>query len=225
MKKSFLVDVTRVLLVVAIAAELLVVASFLLGQYGVGLDLPSLGRWHMGEGEAVMHAEGTLALPPAIDIDLDWTDTSNGTVDASTGLAPVSIDGPFHAFVTIWSPTPSERAAYVTVKVLGPLLSVIVMLILLRFVSSVRTDTPFTKRNAKRLWTIAGLVGAGGMAVVLANAWISDYLISRSAAAAAFNTGRLSFSVWPLLVALLIAVVAITWDRGAILEDDTRGLV
>lgn len=75
------------------------------------------------------------------------------------------------------------------------------------------------------MWVLAGLIGIGGTLVSFANNWLDTYLIARSAAAPAFQTSQVTFEVWPLLVGLLVGVIALTWDRGGVLEKDTEGLI
>lgn len=56
-----------------------------------------------------------MSIPVDVNFDvglgdrLETIETQNGTVDAATGLAPVSFGGPVGAHVDIWSPTFSER--------------------------------------------------------------------------------------------------------------------
>ena len=224
MRQSFLVNVTRVLLMAAIAVEVLIAASFLVGPYGLGLDVPRAGGW-IPEGIYLMHADGVLAGSPSTDTDLIWTNTSEGAVDVSTGLPAVELSGPFTALVNILNPTRLEQFSYVAVGAFTPSLAAVVLWILLRIGSSVVGRGPFTEANARRLWYLAALIGVGGTIASAANGWLDRFLISRSAAASAFQTSQASFEVWPLLVGLLVAVVALTWNRGVVLEKDTQGLV
>jgi hypothetical protein len=224
MRQSVLVNATRVLLIVGIAVEVWVAASFLIGPYGLGFDVPRLGG-SVPEGVFVMHADGVLAEIPEVDTDLSWANTNEGAVDVSTGLPAVELSGPYTAVANFLNPSRLEQSTYVVIGALTPILLAVVLWILFRVVSSVGHGSPFTEANARRLWVLAGLIGLGGTAASAADGWLDSFLISRSAAAPAFQTSQVSFEIWPLLVGLVVAVVALTWNRGVVLEKDTQGLV
>lgn len=224
MRKALLVNTTRFLLAVAIVVEVWVALSFLIGPWGLGVDVPRFGGW-IPEGIFQMHAEGVLAEPAEVDIDLAWVNTSDGATDVSTGLPAVELSGPATASVNILNPTRGEQFAYVTIGALVPALGAVVLWVLLSVVSSANKGTPFTGTNAKRMWLLAALIGIGGTLASFADNWVDVYLISRSAAASAFKTSQVTFDVWPLLVGLIVGVIALTWDRGVTLERDTEGLI
>jgi len=224
MRQAILVIATRVLLIVGIAVEVWIAASFLIGPYGWGVDVPRLGG-SVPEGVFVMHADGVLAGIPEVGTDLSWANTSEGAVDVSTGLPAVELSGPYTAVANFLNPSRLEQSAYVVIGALTPILVAVVLWILLRVVSSVGHGSPFTEANARRLWFLAGLIGIGGTVASAANGWLDSFLISRSAAAPAFRTSQVSLEAWPLLVGLLVAVVAFTWNHGVALEKDTEGLV
>lgn len=224
MRRAVLVNSTRVLLIVGIAVQAWVALSFVIGPHGLGVDVPRFGGW-VPEGVFRMHSEGVLAGNPEVDIDLAWTNTSEGAVDTSTGLPAVELSGPYTSFVSFLNPPRGEQFAYVVIGALAPALATVVLWVLLRVVSSVGSGSPFTETNAKRMWILAAVVGIGGTIVSFADYWVDAYLISRSAAASAFQTSQVTFEVWPLLVGLLVGVIALTWGRGIALEKDTEGLV
>ncbi|MCI0679449.1 MAG: DUF2975 domain-containing protein [Actinobacteria bacterium] len=224
MRKALLVNTTMALLAAAIAVEVWVAMSFLIGPWGLGVNVPRFGGW-IPEGVFQMHAEGVLAEPAVVDIDLAFTNTSEGATDVSTGLPAAELSGPYTASVNILNPTDGEQLAYVTIGALVPALAAVALWVLLRIVSSVNKETPFTKPNAKRMWLLAALIGIGGTLASFADHWIDAYLISRSAAGPAFQTSQVTFDVWPLIVGLVVGVIALTWDRGVALERDTEGLI
>lgn len=224
MRRAVLVNATRVLLIAGIAVQVWIALSFLIGPYGLRVDVPRLGSW-VPEGVFSMHAEGVLAKIPDVDIDLAWTNTSEGATDVLTGLPAVELSGPYTASVSMLNPTRGEQFAYVTIETLVPVLAAVALWVLLRVVSSVGKGSPFTEANARRMWVLAGLIGLGGTIASFANNWIDAYLISQSAAAPVFQTSQVTFEVWPLLVGLLVGVIALTWDRGIVLEKDTEGLI
>lgn len=224
MRKALLVNTTRVLLVAAIAVEVWVALSFLIGPWGLGVDVPRFGGW-IPDGVFQMHADGILAEPPEVDIDLAFTNTSEGATDTSTGLPAAELSGPYTASVNILNPTRGEQLAYVTTGALVPALAAVALWLLLRVVSSLNKATPFTATNAKRIWLLAALIGIGGTLASLADNWVDVYLISHSAAASAFRTSQATFDVWPLIVGLVVGIIALTWDSGVALERDTEGLI
>lgn len=224
MRRAVLVNATRVLLIAGIAVQVWIALSFLIGPYGLGVDVPRFGGW-IPEGVFLMHAEGVLAEVPDVDIDLAWTNTSEGATDVSTGLPAVERSGRYTAPVNFLNPTREEQFAYVAIGALVPALAAVALWVLLRFVSSVGKASPFTEVNAKRMWLLAGLIGIGGTLASFADNWVDAYLISRSAAAPAFQTSQVTFESWPLLVGLVVGVIALTWDRGVALEKDTEGLI
>jgi len=224
MRPAVLVTATRVLLIVGIAVEMRIAASFLIGPHGLGVDVPRLGGW-IPEGIFEMHADGVLAEIPEVDIDLSWANTGEGAVDVSTGLPAVELSGPYTAVANFLNHSRLEQSAYVVIGALTPILVAVVLWILLRVVSSVGHGSPFTEANARRLWVLAGLIGVGGTIASAADGWLDSFLISRSAAAPVFQASQTSFEIWPLLVGLLVAVVALVWNRGFALEKDTEGLV
>jgi len=224
MRRAVLVNATRVLLIAGIAGQVWIALSFLIGPWGLGLDVPRFGGW-IPEGVFQMHVEGVLAEVPEIDIDLAFTSTSEGATDVATGLPAVELSGPYTASVNILNPTRGEQFAYVAVGAFVPALAAVVLWVLLRIVSSVDRATPFTATNAKRMWFLSAMIGLGGTLASFASNWVDTYLIARSAAAPAFQTSQVTFEIWPLLVGLLVGVIALTWDRGIVLEKDTEGLI
>lgn len=223
-RRAVLVNATRVLLMAGIAVQVWIALSFLIGPYGLGVGIPRYDGW-IPEGVFLMHADGVLAVIPDVDIDLAWSNTSEGAADVSTGLPAVELTGPYTASVSILNPTSGEQFAYVAIGALVPILAAVVLWVLLRVVSSVGRGSPFTETNAKRMWVLAGLTGLGGTIASFASNWVDAYLIARSAAAPAFQTSQATFEIWPLLVGLLVGVIALTWGRGIALEKDTEGLI
>lgn len=223
MRNNRAVDTTRAILILGIVLALVQASSLLLGPLGLGLDFPRLGGW-VPEGLYLVHAQGELAEPPSVGIDLSTEQTADGTVDASTGLPAVELSGPYTAVVNLLQPSRTEQIAYVSVRAFTAILIAVILWVLLRIVSSIRTGTPFTASNANRVRALAGLVAIGGTFASMANAQINNTLIQGSAAADSFFSAA-TLSLEPLLIGLLLAVLWVTWSRGVALEADTQGLV
>ncbi len=221
-----LTTTTRLLLLAGIAVQVFIIASYVLGPAGLSsLSLPTFGGRLIGDGSFAMHAEGVLSRIPAVDADLAWANGPEGSTDISTGLPAVELSGPYTATINLLNPGSAERLAYVTSRILGPLVAIVALFLLYRVVSSVSSGSPFTAQNGKRLWWLALLIGLGGMAAAVATSLADRFLISRSAAASVFRTDYLSIPFWPVILGLIIAVVALAWSRGTALEEDQEGLI
>lgn len=224
MRRQGVVTATRWMIVAGIVLEGLVVIGFILGPSGFGMPLPPLGPVQM-EGNAVMAVKGTLSVPPEIDLDLTWENTSGGATDRSTGLPAVELVGPYTAGVAFLNPTPVQRAAFVIARIVIPLAVLLILGHLYHMVSAVERGIPFTGENGRRLRTIALVVMIGGTLGVLLSRWLDAWLISTSPAASGFDFGPGPIPLTPLLIGLLLSVLAVVWNRGVALEEDTKGLV
>ena len=219
-----MVTATRWTIVAAIVLETIVVVGFVLGPSGLGLPIPRLGPFEL-DGTAMMAVEGTLSEPPQIALDLTWENTPEGAVDVSTGLSAVELTGPFTAGVAFLNPTPLERALFVTARIVIPLTVVLVLWHLYQMVSSLERGTPFTSENGRRVRAVGLVIMVGGTLGVLVSRYLDNWLITNSAAASAFDVGPGSIPLTPLVVGLLLTVLAIVWNHGVALEEDTEGLI
>ena len=123
-------------------------------------------------------------------------------------------------------PTLGERLAQALPEFLIAALTIAVAWLLFRLLRSTQAGEPFTKRNVKRINTIALIVGIGGVMGQLAQG-IADNAIQ--------TTGRLpdrggltfmfTFSPLPLVAMLVIAFIGEAFRRGVQLRDDVEGLV
>lgn len=192
-------------------------------SYLPGVPLPTIGNFIWGPGNRIMYADAPLREAPPVPT-LEWATGENGTVDAATGLAPVELEGSQQATVTFWGPSRTEKAAYIGVKVFRLLIVIGAELVLWRLLGTVTKGDPFTRTNERRLWLLAGMVGIGGVAATTADAWLSTFLIQRSAAAGLFEL-RFSVQLWPLVWGGLLAVLATVWRAGIRMSEDTDGLI
>ena len=123
-------------------------------------------------------------------------------------------------------PTLGERLAQALPEFLIAALTIAVAWLLFRLLRSTQAGEPFTKRNVRRINTIALIVGIGGVMGQLAQG-IADNAI--------LTTGRLpdrgglpfvfTFSPLPLVAMLVIALIGEAFRRGVQLRDDVEGLV
>lgn len=159
---------------------------------------------------------------------LAWQQTSSGTVDAATGLPPVSITPPVQATVS-WPGydgfSPAEMLVWVAPALIGSAAVIAGSWLLLRVVRSARTGEVFTMSNAVRLRWLAVVIAVGGLIHNAFAGWGPNWILSNSAAADHLDTSTYTMSVAPLFVGLVIAAVAIIWEHGVRLASDADGLV
>ena len=159
---------------------------------------------------------------------LAWQQTTDGTVDAATGLPPVSITPPVQATVA-WPGYDGFSSVEMLVWVAPGLIASLAVIagswLLLRVVRSARTGEVFTMANAVRLRWLAAVIAVGGLAHNALAGWGPTWILSNSAAADYLDTTTYTMSVAPLFVGLVIAAVAIIWEHGVRLARDADGLV
>ena len=158
---------------------------------------------------------------------LPWKDTSNGTVDAATGLAPVTFGAPVQAHVW-WAGfdlTTMEMIAWLAPPVLAAVCVIWGSWLLLRLVRSARAGEVFTLRNAVRLRWLAAIIGVGGLLHNALDAWGTAWILGRSAAASHLDTSSMTVNIAPVWVSLVVAALAVIWEHGVRLARDADGLV
>ena len=123
-------------------------------------------------------------------------------------------------------PTLGERLAQALPELLIAALTIAVAWLLFRLLRSTQAGEPFTKRNVRRINTIALAIGLGWILVQFAQG-VADNMIQTS--------GRIpdqgdpsfvfTFTPLPLVVMLVIALIGEVFRRGVQLRDDVEGLV
>lgn len=216
----------EILLWAGIAASLAFGLSVILGPNGLGL-VTIRSQWPIvGQSAYAMsidtpfndNAGISIANAPRIK------QASNGDVDAVTGGPPVEIGGPFSGPIGFLNPTFAMQWAWIYWQAAGPLLAAGSLFVVLKVVRSVRTGTPFTRENVRRLRIVALLVGLGGTFVAATDEIVRRWLLDNSAVAdIVIRDWHLSFV--PLLAGVLIAVVAEVWRAGVAIADDLDGVV
>lgn len=213
-----LVRVFESLTIVALALMVLAVVSTAVGPNGFGIAVGGL------IDDEVMSVDVELDFPIDFGDRLEWTEKSEGTVDAATGLPPVEFAGPVTAQLLFWSPTTPQRIAWVLWKIAGPLVGIIGAVLVLRITRAARNGDPFSPANESRLWKLAFLVAIGGSAVSWVGAAVRAWLIESSAAA---DSVALTFTLvfTPIIVGIGIALLASVWRVGVGLREDVDGMV
>ncbi|MEN3123702.1 DUF2975 domain-containing protein [Janibacter sp. LM] len=216
----------ELLLWVAIASSAAFGLSAVAGPNGLGL-MTVRPEWPViGSSAYQMSIRATFDDDAGVSVANapGWKDTSDGTRDAVTGGPPVEITGPFVGSVGFLSPTLAMRWAWVCWQAAGPLLAAGSLLVVLKLVRSVRTGTPFTSANARRLRVLALLVGGGGTILAVTDELVRRWLLDGSAAAGIVgHDWHISFA--PVLLGVLIGVVAEVWRAGVAMAEDLDGVV
>ena len=159
---------------------------------------------------------------------LAWKDTVDGTVDAATGLPPVSIGGPVRAVVE-WpgftTLTPMETIVWLSPAWIAAVGVLVGSWLLLRIARSARKGEVFTLPNAHRLRWLALLIAVAGLAHNAVASWGPIWILTRSAAASHLETDHWTMSFSPALFALVVAALAVIWEGGVRLAQDSDGLI
>lgn len=216
----------ELLLWASIAASLAFGLSVILGPNGLGLmsirpQWPVIGQSAYGMSiETAFNDTAGISIANAPRMK----QASNGDVDAVTGGPPVEISGPFTGRIWFVNPTFAMEWAWVYWQAAAPLLAAGSLFVILKLVRSVRTGTPFTNENARRLRILALLVGVGGTFVAATHEFVQRWLLDNSAAAdLVIRDWYVSFI--PLLLGVFIGVVAEVWRAGVAMADDLDGVV
>jgi hypothetical protein len=206
---------TRVLEVVLLLAMAsvagLAVVYPVIGQYGLNIAT--------GPDFTAPPVPVTLTVPVTTEPDLPQIGA--GAVPEGDGL---EIGGPITANVYIVGPALRQRIAVIGPTVLGGLVTVGVLFLLYQLVRSLRQGDPFRRVNARRLLGIAALVGVGGQAAVVLDAW-GHRLIVTHPIVAPFVEQDVRLSFVPLLAGLGVAVAAEVFRQGARMREDLAGTV
>lgn len=152
-----------------------------------------------------------------------WTDTSNGTRDAASGLPPVEVIPWSSMELTFWGPTWQDRLGFAGPQLAAQALFLLVIWLLWRIVRTVPAEV-FTPSNARRLVGIGLAVAVGGTVVQLLGYAAHQGIVARSAAAGLVDVA-FSFSFLPLVIGAIVLLLAEVFRQGARLRADVDGLV
>ncbi len=149
-----------------------------------------------------------------------WTQTSDGTRDAATGLPPVELFTPSMG-LSILAPSWAER-----IGLAGPRLATqgLILWVLWLLWRIVRTVPPvFTPANTRRLVHIGLIVAIGGSGVQLLSFAAHQAIVARSAAAGILEV-VFSFSFTPLMIGAIVLLLAAVFRHGVRLQADLDAL-
>jgi Protein of unknown function (DUF2975) len=135
-------------------------------------------------------------------------------------------DGVVTMELLLTDPTHGERLVQAIPGLLGAAVSITVALLLFQLLRTTQAGDPFTRRNVRRINTVALAVGIGGTFAQLAQE-IADN--------AFYTSGRLplpetmifdlTLFLTPVFVMMVIFLIGETFRRGVKLRDDVEGLV
>ena len=206
-----------VLMVAAVLAAISLI-GVVLGTYG--LDL--LGGETLAQ--PVMHLEVEIREPVDLGDILEWSDGTNGTVDAATGLPPVELGGRYTGNLSFWGPSSTQKLLYVLYRSLPAVLGLVGIGLILKMLGSLSQGSPFTSANERRMWMIAALIGIGGSLYSAFAVWFNGWMIENSAAAShADSLARFEFL--PIVAGGLVAILTYIWRNGIALEYEVEGMV
>lgn len=153
-----------------------------------------------------------------------WTDTSNGTRDAATGLPPVELAPWYSMELTFWGPTWKDRFGFAGPQLAAQAVILLVLWLLWRIVRTVPTFEVFTPANVRRMVGIGLAVSVGGTVVQLLGYAAHKGIVARSAADGIVDVA-FSFSFLPLVIGAIVLLLAEVFRQGVRLRADVDGLV
>ncbi|MFC8734460.1 DUF2975 domain-containing protein [Luteimicrobium sp. NPDC057192] len=153
-----------------------------------------------------------------------WTDTSDGTRDAATGLPPVELAIGDPMRLTFWGTEGSTRAMFSLPPLGWAALALGVLGLLYRIVRDVARGDAFDPANPRRVAAIGLLVAVGGSVVQLGTFALERFGIARSAAAGIVQA-PFTFAVAPLWIGALVLLLAEVFRQGVRLRAEVDGLV
>jgi hypothetical protein len=120
--------------------------------------------------------------------------------------------------------TLGERLAQALPQFLFAAMSIAVAWMLFQLLRDTEAGEPFTRRNVRRINTIAIVVG-GGVVVQLAEAIAENAITTGRLPDRAGFFFEMSFPPLPLVLMLVIALIGEVFRRGVQLREDVEGLV
>jgi hypothetical protein len=207
--------------------EVVLVAGMMLTAV-LGVVRPLIGPNGLGIGTGPM-----FGSYPSVEATVDLakvrvqTSPELPTVMGQGEIAPgdaLELTIPQTTNVGVHDPDLRQFVGLIGSEILAALLTVAVLSLLLLIVRTLRRGDPFVAQNARRLYTIAALVGLGGEAVVVLRAWGEADVLGHPSVAP-YVVQSTEISLVPLAVGLPIAVAAEVFRQGAALREEVEGLV
>ncbi len=149
-----------------------------------------------------------------------WTQASDGTRDAATGLPPVELFTPSMG-LSILAPSWAERIGLAGPRLATQGLILWVLWLLWRIVRTV--PSVFTTANTRRIVHIGLIVAIGGSSVQLLSFAAHQAIVASSAAAGILEV-VFSFSFTPLITGTIVLLLAAALRQGVRLRADLDAL-
>jgi hypothetical protein len=124
--------------------------------------------------------------------------------------------------------TTGERLAQALPGLIFAAMTLAIAWLLFQLLRDTQAKEPFTRRNVRRINTIAIIVGIGGTLVQIIQGFADNAILASSRlpdSSARTLVFELSFTPIPLVVMLVIALVGEVFRRGIALRADVEGLV
>jgi len=167
----------------------------------------------------------TIVAQPSAEFDIDLGNPLPTTVDEADGTvsvfgqAVVEVGEPLTVTASLLNPGLAQRILWLIWQISGPLLLLLVAWPIRQMARSTKDGDPFTARNERRLWSIAGLVMVGGIVVSMISGSAQTIIMGRSAASELFII-EFEISFLPIIAGLVIAALASIWHIGVDMRDE-----
>ena len=159
----------------------------------------------------------------AAPLPMTYTTDVPGGIALPRGTTP---DGHATIRLLVTDATLVERLGQALPGMMVAAMTIAVAWLILQLLRCTQAREPFTRRNVRRINTIALIIGLGGMLWQMATAFADN---------AIYTTGRVpdlgslpfeaTFSPFPLVAMFVIALIGEAFRRGVVLREDTEGLV
>jgi hypothetical protein len=119
-----------------------------------------------------------------------------------------------------------ERLVQALPGLLSAVVTIAVVWQLFQLLRTTQAGDPFTRRNVRRIYTIAFIIGFGWTPVMFAQGMaVNAMYVSDRVPRPSHPTFTLPFTLVPLVVMLVILLIGEAFRRGVELRDDVEGLV
>lgn len=205
--------------------EIIATIAMFFALMDIGASLIGGNGLRITDGPDGTDAMITIAGQPSAEFVIDlgdplptMVDEADGTVKVF-GQAVVEIGEPLTVTASLLDPTPSQRVIWLIWQISGPLLVLLIAWPIRQMARSTKDGDPFTARNERRLWSIAGLVTIGGIVVSMISGSAQTIIMGRSAASELFVT-EFEISFLPVIAGLVVAALASIWHIGVEMHDE-----
>ena len=137
-------------------------------------------------------------------------------------------DGEVSVPLLLHDPTLGERLSSGAPNLLLAATIIAISWLLFHLLRSTEAREPFTRRNVRRINMMALIVGVGGTVTQFVQGFADSAILTSGRLPDSSANGlifELSFSLFPLVVMLLLALIGEAFRRGVELREDVEGLV